>query len=127
MNTLVDTKETNGHHMVYLPKYVLSSDPFLKKEDAEIQAIFFEGLKKMYPGFSMDQVISVHLHRATKVQPLQTLNYSSIIPEVETKHSDFFIVNTSQFVKETLNNNSVVAHVKNFLHQHGTALGYHKE
>ncbi len=55
------------------------------------------------------------MHKAFKVQPLQVLNYSDIIPKTRTKHPDFYVLNTSQFVNDTLNNNSVVKHVENFM------------
>ena len=122
MSTLVDTRETGDHHLVYLPKYVVSDDPFLKKEEKEIKALFFEGLKRMYPDFSMEHVVSVHINRAIKVQPMQTLNYSKIIPKVKTKHPDFFVLNTAQFVNNTLNNNSVTTQVEAFLQQFGINL-----
>ena len=55
------------------------------------------------------------MHKAFKVQPLQVLNYSKIIPEIKTSHPDFYVLNTSQFLNDTLNNNSVVQHVENFM------------
>lgn len=111
MSALVDPSETNDQYLVYLPKYVISDDPFLRKPDAEIQDLFLDHLYKMYPELSVEDIVSVHINRAFKVQPLQVLNYSEIIPKVQTKHPDFFVINTSQFVKDTLNNDSVTRHV----------------
>jgi hypothetical protein len=89
----------------------------LRKPDAEIKALFLAGLKKMYPEFSEEDVVSVHVNRAFKVQPLQVLNYSAIIPKVTTRHPDFFVLNTSQFVNDTLNNDSVTRHVNQFVRE----------
>jgi protoporphyrinogen oxidase len=119
MSALVDPAETGGHYLVYLPKYVLSGDPMLKKPDEEIKSLFFEGLHQMYPGFSTEDILSVHIHRAFKVQPLQVLNYSEIVPRVSNLHPDFYVLNTSQFVNDTLNNNSVTRHVNRFIEQYG--------
>ena len=55
------------------------------------------------------------MFKASKVQPLQVVNYSEMIPSIQTLHSDFFVLNTSQFVNETLNNNSVARHVNQFI------------
>ena len=115
MTALVDKNETGGHHMIYLPKYIISDDPFLRKPDEEIKSIFLEGLHRMYPDLEESDIVSVTINRAFKVQPLQVLNYSEIIPRVKTKHSDFYVLNTSQFVNNTLNNNSVTQHVNEFM------------
>ena len=114
MSTLVDTSETNGHHLVYLPKYRLSTDPFLRKPDGEIREIFVAGLRKMYPNLSEDDIVSVHVNRAFKVQPLQVLNYSEIVPRIATSHPDLFVLNTAQFANVTLSNDSVTRHVNRF-------------
>jgi hypothetical protein len=62
------------------------------------------------------------MHRAVKVQPLQVLHYSRFIPSVTTENEDFFVLNTSQFVNCTLNNNEVVRAVDAFLAEHGCLL-----
>jgi hypothetical protein len=69
----------------------------------------------MYPDYDMSEVVSVHMHKAFKVQPLQVLNYSEIIPKIKTQHPDFYVLNTSQFINDTLNNNSVVNHIEGFM------------
>jgi hypothetical protein len=45
---------------------------------------------------------------------LQVLGYSSLVPQVKTKHKDFYVLNTSQFVNATLNNNEVIGAVNRF-------------
>jgi len=122
MTNVVSPCETGNKHLTYLPKYVLSDDGFLHKSDAEICELFFKALRKILPAFKEHQVTSVHVNRAAKVQPLQVLNYSTFIPSVRTKHEDFFVLNTTQFINDTLNNNSVVRHVEEFLTRHGHLL-----
>jgi len=119
MSTLVDPKETGGHAMTYFPKYVLSTDPILQRSDEDLKAEFIQGVKTMYPDLTDKDIVSVHLNRAFKVQPLQVLNYSEIVPQAATQHPDLYIVNTSQFVNDTLNNNSVARHVSRFVEQYG--------
>lgn len=122
MNTLVKPEYTGGHHMTYFPKYVLSTDPILRKSDEELKTWFLDGVRTMYPDLKDEEIEGVHMNRAFKVQPLQVLNYSEIVPQAETAHPDFFILNTSQFVNDTLNNNSVARHVKRFVQQYEPAL-----
>jgi len=122
MSTLVDPAHTGGYHLTYLPKYVVSDDPILKKPDEEIKEWFFEGLYRLYPELQEDDIVSVHINRAFKVQPLQVIDYSRIFPKVATKHPDFYVLNTSQFTSDTLNNNSVTQHVNQFIQQYGHQL-----
>lgn len=119
MSSVVPTEETSGKYITYFPKYIASNEPMLRAPDEEIRQRFFKGIKKVFPDLRESEIESVHINRAVKVQPLQVLNYSSCIPSIETKHRDFFVLNTAQFVNDTLNNNSVVRHVEQFLQQQG--------
>ncbi|MEM7282570.1 MAG: hypothetical protein AAF438_13180 [Pseudomonadota bacterium] len=120
MTNVVDPGETNGYHLTYLPKYVLSTDQFLRKSESEIAQIFLEGVKTLFPGLDDSEIVDLHIHKAIKVQPLQVVDYSKLVPDWETKHPNFFILNTSQFVNNTLNNNEVVRLVSNFLQRHAS-------
>lgn len=123
MSTVVDPKFTAGRYLTYLPKYVLSTDPWLQKPDDEIVAEFTKGLNKMFPSFDDGSIETIHVNRAARVQPLQVQQYSSIVPQVETKNQDFFVLNTAQFLNATLNNNEVIRAVDNFVEKHGSELG----
>lgn len=114
MSNIVSLQETAGLHLTYLPKYVMSDDPLLKQKDEELRKLFFRGLRLMFPELKAEDIVAVNINRATKMQPLQVLNYSSLVPKVVTG-DDFFVLNTSQFVNDTLNNNTVVKHVNEFL------------
>jgi protoporphyrinogen oxidase len=122
MSNLVSPQALSGYHLTYLPKYVLSDDPLLRQSDAEVRGLFFAGLRLMFPEFAADEIVGVHINRAVKVQPLQVLNYSNLVPQVATAHRDFFVLNTSQFVNCTLNNNEVVRTVDEFLKGYGPEL-----
>lgn len=115
MSSLVDLDETAGLHITYFPKYVSSDDPIWQKKENELKDIFLDGVYRLYPELNKEDIVSTHINKALKVQPLQVINYSEIIPQIETKHKDFFVLNTSQFVNDTLNNNSVAKHVSHFV------------
>jgi protoporphyrinogen oxidase len=115
MTNLVSLQETAGLHLTYLPKYVLSSDPLLQKTDGELRQLFAPGIRYMFPQLTEDDIVTAHINRAQYVQPLQVLNYSRKVPRVNTNHKDFLVLNTSQFVNDTLNNNTVVRHVEQFI------------
>ncbi|MFH6603651.1 NAD(P)/FAD-dependent oxidoreductase [Maribacter algicola] len=117
ISSLVDQEETAGNYITYFPKYIPSDHEYWDMSDEAIREIFMSGVRNLYPDLVDDDIVSTHINRAYKVQPLQVLNYSGIIPKIKTKHPDFFILNTSQFVNDSVNNNRVVQHVDGFMEQ----------
>ncbi|MGH8250850.1 MAG: NAD(P)/FAD-dependent oxidoreductase [Steroidobacteraceae bacterium] len=115
MSSLVATDETAGLHLTYLPKYLLSDDPMLRRPDEDLRQEFMQGFRRMFPEFADDDVVRVQIHRAIKVQPLQVLGYSAMVQPPGTRHRDFYVVNTAQFASNTLNNNEVIRNVNAFL------------
>lgn len=123
MSTVVAPTNTADRHLTYLPKYMLSTDAELQADDAHFVEPFLEGLGRIFPEFNRDTVCAVHVNRATRVQPLQTLNYSRSVPAMTSRHPGLFVLNTTQFVNSTLNNNEVVRAVNDFHDRHAVALG----
>ena len=119
MSNLVSSEETAGLHITFLPKYVDSNSPLLKHPDDVLQGEFLTGLRLMFPDLEDKGIVSVHINRAVKVQPLQVLDYSSLVPQVKSAHPDFFVLNTAQFTHMTLNNNEVIRAVDGFLQAYG--------
>lgn len=113
-SNVINPKNTGGKHLTYLPRYMLSTDPEMKQSDEYFKSTFLAGLQKMFPDFDQDTLIDVHVNRAFKVQPLQVLNYSKKVPQVQTRHPDLYALNTSQFINATLNNNEVIGTVNRF-------------
>jgi len=122
MSNLVSLRETAGLHLTFLPKYVASDDPLLQQSEEDLKKLFFRGLRLILPDLKADDIVAAHINRATKMQPLQVLNYSNLVPKVVTEHNDFFVLNTSQFVNNTLNNNTVVWHVDEFMKKMGFSI-----
>jgi protoporphyrinogen oxidase len=127
MSNVVQTSETAGLFLTYLPKYVLSTDPYLCVTDERIVTEFLGGLRRLLPEFSEESVVSMHVHRAVKVQPVQVTEYSRLVPHVRTLHPDFFVLNTAQFVNNTLNNNEVIRAVRVFFRENGKEFGLKQE
>ncbi len=121
MSSLVDTAETAGLHLTYLPKYLLSDDAALRRPDGEVVAEFMAGFRRMFPDFPESQIAGVHLNRAVKVQPLQVIGYSDRVQRPCTRNPHFYVVNTAQFASNTLNNNEVIRSVNAFLDEFGPA------
>jgi len=115
MSNLVSISETAGLHITYLPKYVHSGDPLLRASDDSLKQQFLNGLLVLSPDLDVTTIVSIHINRAFKVQPLQVVGYSELVPTTVTPHPDFFVLNTSQFSANTLNNNDVIRSVDQFV------------
>lgn len=122
MSNVVRTENTGGLHLTYLPKYMLSTDDEMRQSDAYFQSRFVAGIATMFPGFEREELVSVHVNRAFKVQPLLVLDYSSLVPQTATRHPDLYVLNTSQSVNSTLNNNEVITAVDRFLSRHASQI-----
>lgn len=109
MSALVDRDRfLNGHHLVYLPRYVASDDPFLGVPDETIRATFLEALGRMFPGFRQDDVLAFRVSRVPYVMALPTLHYSDHLPPVRTSIQGVFTLNSAHIVNGTLNVNETV-------------------
>ena len=108
MSALVDRQEFNGNHLVYLPKYLSPDDPMFDLSDAEIEERFLSGLEKMYPAFDRADVLTFKISRVRNVVALPTLNYSALVPPMDTSIPGLYLVNSSQIVNGTLNVNESV-------------------
>ena len=122
ISSLVDPDQTAGDYITFFPKYIPADHHYWGMSDEAIEEIFMAGVRDLYPEFNVTELVSAHINRAFKVQPLQVLNYSNIIPKIKTKHPDFFVLNTSQFVNDSVNNNFVVTNVNSFMKQFAAEL-----
>ena len=102
MSSLVDRAELGGHHLVYLPKYVSSSDPLLDKSDDDIRTMFFRSLKKMFPEFSDQMVAYSTIARARYVSTISTIDYSRHLPPIKTSIPNLYICNSAHITAATL-------------------------
>ncbi len=117
MSTVVDIDETDGRYLTYLPRYILSSSNEFDQCDEEIVERWQSALYRMLPNAESSGIEKIVVNRAKIVQPLQVLDYSSIVPSVRTEHPDLYILNTSQLTHGTLNNNEVVGLAQSFLRE----------
>lgn len=108
MSALVDKKYFKDHTLVYLPKYVISTDPMFAKSDEEIKTFFIDNFKKMYPWITDDNLKFVGVARARHVITVLAENYSENLPGVTTSVPGVYIVNTSHILDGTLNVNETV-------------------
>lgn len=109
MTTIVQPEELEGHHLVYLPKYVTHDDPAWNWSDEEVQENFLTAVAKMYPDFRSEDVVAFRTSRVKSVMALQTLNYSEELPPMQSALPNIFAVNSAQILGGNLNVNETIA------------------
>ena len=115
MTALIDKKEVNGKHLVYLPKYVNPDDALFDKDEAVLRKIFCDALFKMYPQLSDDDILFWGTSKARVVFALPTINYSKNVPGITTSMGNYYIVNSAQIINGTLNVNETILVAENKL------------
>ena len=108
MSALVDRRHFGGNSLVYLPKYVPSDDPAFALPDEQLETSFLQGLERMYPAFSRDDVRALRISKARHVLPLSTIGYAKHLPPMVTSVPGLFLVNSAHIVNGTLNVNETV-------------------
>lgn len=108
MTNLISTEETQGRHLVYLPKYVPPANSLFEAGDEEIWASFWSGLRRVFPDIQEADVERYFIFRERLVQPVPVLHYSELVPEMQTAVPELLLANTTQIINSTLNNNEMV-------------------
>jgi protoporphyrinogen oxidase len=108
MSALVNPKQFGGHALIYLPKYLSSSDPYFGNADDQIKEEFLTALVKMYTHFNPADVLSFQISRVRQVFALPTLDYSRKLPSMLTSIPGLYIVNSAHIINGTLNVNETI-------------------
>jgi protoporphyrinogen oxidase len=123
MTALIDKKEVDDKHLVYLPKYVNPDDALFAKDDAALRKIFCDALFKMYPQITEADILFWGASKARVVFALPTINYSKNIPGITTSINSYYIINSAQIINGTLNVNETILvaenKLKEILHTNG--------
>ncbi|MCX2726236.1 NAD(P)/FAD-dependent oxidoreductase [Thermomicrobium sp. 4228-Ro] len=89
-----------GHHLIYVSKYVEQSHPYLALRDEEVLQAALQQLPKVNPNFSAEWVEDYWVFRERAAQPIVTLRYSQQIPEHRTPLPGVYVANTAQIYPE---------------------------
>jgi protoporphyrinogen oxidase len=103
MSALTGTGDFGGRTLVYLPRYVTQEDAFWGLDDAEIEARFLAGLRRVYPDLRADEVEGFRCARVREVMAVPTVGYRDRVPPVATSIPGLYVVNSAQIIDGTLN------------------------
>ncbi len=125
MTNLIDRRaETDGLHLVYLPRYLAADDPRFDAPDEELlREAMDEGLLRLFPDLLPSQIAYSGVHRARFVQPLPLVRAGGAgEARLPSLAHPFQVLNTSMLSCATLNNNEVVSMVDRFVENNRGAL-----
>jgi protoporphyrinogen oxidase len=108
MTNLISLEETQGRHLVYLPKYTAPGDPLFDASDEDVWKLFQPHLQRIVPDLQPSDIERFFIFREKLVQPLPVLHYSDLVPSMETGVPNLLLANTTQIINSTLNNNEMV-------------------
>jgi len=90
MTALVDPAELRGNTLVYLAEVCRRDRRSMVAQYAEIEAEFLDGLARLFPQFSRDDMLAFRVSRVRYVFALSTIGYSSHVPPIETSIPGLF-------------------------------------
>lgn len=123
-NLINPREETGGHSLVYLPKYMDSTDPRLESADGDLKdSLMNDGVLRLFPDLPTRDIVYREVHRTKFVQPLPLVRHGEVrdtgIPPLERP---FSVLNTSMLACATLNNNEVVGFVDKYVERYSRSL-----
>jgi protoporphyrinogen oxidase len=92
----MDASHYGGDHLLYCGDYLDPSHPYFSASDEELVETFLPGLVKLRPDFKREWIRQVWVHKTTYAQPVPPLNYSQMIPDLETPVPGLYFATMSQ-------------------------------
>jgi protoporphyrinogen oxidase len=106
-----------GNHLIYLSKYLPTSDSLYQMSADEMFAFALPHLKRMFPKFDAANIVKHHLWRAEYAQPMITKNYPHFMPKYKTAIDGVYLCTMSQVYPEDRGTNYAVFHGREIVRQ----------
>lgn len=90
---LIDKKYYNNEHILYIGNYLHSGHRYFQKDARGLLQEFMPFLQKINNGFSESQINKSYLFKTPFAQPIIPLNYSKVLPKMETPLQSLYLAN----------------------------------
>lgn len=108
-HTNLDSKENyNGDHIVYLSKYLPTSEKLFSFTTDEMLEYCIPFIQRIFPEFDRSWILSHHVWKAHYSQPVITKQYSSSIPNLKTPVENLWLCTMAQIYPEDRGTNYAV-------------------
>lgn len=107
---LVDKKMYGDRHIVYLSKYLPTSDPLYSLDAEGFLSFAVPYITRMFPDFKESWVIKANIWKSEHSQPIVDKNYSLKIPKVRSPIQGLYLSTMAQIYPEDRGTNYAIAH-----------------
>jgi protoporphyrinogen oxidase len=97
-----------GHHIVYLSKYLPESAELYRMKDDEVLRYALPHIKRMFPDFQEEWIKASHVWHARYGQPVVTTGYGDLVPPRSTPVEGVHIATMAQVYPEDRGTNYAV-------------------
>jgi protoporphyrinogen oxidase len=104
---LIDPKYVNGHHLVYLPKYLAPNNEMARWSDEKVKTEWMLHLKQMFPDFDENWITDFFVQRARYVEPIRPIGTLDAIPPLKTPVDRLYMGNTAMIYPSLGNGEAV--------------------
>jgi protoporphyrinogen oxidase len=111
---IIPPRNLDNKHLVYLPKYVVSDDPYHQLPEEAIASIYLDHLKRMFPGLKDKDILHTTVFKKKYIQPILGLNFLSQRIGFRTPFRNIYLANSSMIYDSTLNNNAMIGLARGF-------------
>ncbi len=105
---LIDKTSYNNKYIYYIATYVPHEHRLFTCSDKELEALWFEHLKQIFPNFDAKKVREKHFFRFANAQHIVEKNYTKIKPSHKTPLANVYLSNFSQIYPEDRGTNYAV-------------------
>jgi protoporphyrinogen oxidase len=109
---LIRREDLGGISLVYLVNYVPRESSLFTTEEEALITQSVEKLEELFPNFNHTQILESHVFKASLVEPLWTVNYSSRMPQKVVLDDSLFVLTTAQLYPEINSTSNCVRQVK---------------
>ncbi len=85
-----------GKHVVYISAYVSPDDPRLNMDGGALLTQYLPAIRKMFPQFSETMVEAAAVWKAQYAQPIVTVGYRHLVPEIQSPLRNLFVCTMAQ-------------------------------
>lgn len=102
------TETYEGRHIVYLSRYLDTSDPVYSLETSQLVEFALPHIQRMFPDFDAKWIKQAFSWRVDHAQPIIECNYSQVVPEMETPLDGVYIASMAQVYPEDRGTNYAI-------------------
>lgn len=121
---LTGTSRYSGKNIYYIATYSDPESDVITCSEAELQKLWFTGLKSVFPDFDSELVEEIHTFNFANAQHVVDTDYEHRIPEYAAGKPGLYLSNFSQIFPEdrgtnfaVREGNKVAKHIQNYLNQ----------